>query len=371
MGIRVNMTPRSGAENLYEDIIGAKEAEDMDEPAEVEQSSWRPRDLTSVLEGSWAPPQPIVGKRSDGRGLFYAAKAHTVVSETEGGKTHFALSACMDEMAAGHHTVYIDFEDDEGSLTGRLLTFGCARETIRAQFHYIRPESSLLEGRGAAVLVDVLAELRPTLAVVDGVTEAMSMHGLDPIKNQDAALFGRMLTKRLTDSGAAAVSLDHVTKDRENRGRYAIGAVHKLNGLSGAAYILTNRQPFGVRLTGRSTITIAKDRPGQLRSNALPGSGGHWYGDLVLKSEGEDYAEVGVEPPHERDENFRPTIYMQRVSDVLAEKGPLAQRIICEVVTGKAATIRSALSFLIADGFVSDRSPHTLLKPYDHEDVTT
>ena len=59
------------------------------------------------------------------------------------------------------------------------------------------------------------------------------MHGLDPLKNQDA-LFGTMVTKQLTASGAAAVSLDHVVKDREGRGRYALGAVHKLNGLSGA-----------------------------------------------------------------------------------------------------------------------------------------
>ena len=92
-------------------------------------------------------------------------------------------------------------------------------------------------------------------------------------------------------------SLDHVTKDREGRGRYAIGAVHKLNALDGGAYILENRHPFGVGRTGRSTVRVAKDRPGQLRRNALPsGNGLHWYGDLVLKSVDEDFAEVTIYP---------------------------------------------------------------------------
>jgi hypothetical protein len=62
--------------------------------------------------------------------------------------------------------------------------------------------------------------------------------------------------------------------------------------VSGAAYILTNRRPFGVGLTGRSTLAIAKDRPGQLRPHGLLSIGGrHWYGDLVLTSHDQDFAE--------------------------------------------------------------------------------
>ncbi len=327
--------------------------------------TWRPVDLSTVLDGSWKAPEPTIGRRDDGRGLFYPGKAHTVVSETEGGKTWLSTACALTEMDRGNHVVYIDFEDDEGSITNRLLILGAQRELIRAQFHYVRPEESLLMGSSVADLDDLLATHRPTLAVLDGVTEGMALHGLDPNKNPDAALFGRMLTKRLTDAGAAAVSLDHVVKDRENRGRYALGAVHKINGLTGAQYILTNTQPFGVGLTGRSKLAIAKDRPGRLRVNALPSAGGlHWYGNLVVQSHGDGLAEVTIEPPHERTDDFRPTVLMERISEALAEHGPLAQRRIVAAVTGKTDSIRAAIDYLILDGYVTEKTPHELIKPY-------
>ena len=328
-------------------------------------SSWRPRDLTAVLDGTWKPPEPTVGLRDDGKGLFYPSKCHTVVSETEGGKTWLALCVSVDEMHAGNHVLYLDFEDDEGGVVGRLLTLGASRALIAAQFHYIRPESPL-DKSGADIIRDIATTYRPTFDVIDGITEAMVMHGLEPKDNTDAALFGRKLPRPLASFGAAVASLDHVTKDREGRGRYALGAVHKLNGLDGASYILENRHPFGIGITGRSTVKIAKDRIGQLRRNGLPSSGGmHWFGDLVLKSQGEDFAEVSIEPPHERDENFRPTILMERIAKALTVHGPFPSKNALEkAVPGRAQTIRDALAYLILDGYVSDSTPYALLRPY-------
>jgi hypothetical protein len=46
--------------------------------------------------------------------------------------------------------------------------------------------------------------------------------------------------------------------DRGNRSRYAIGAVHKFNALDGAAYILENRQPFGVQSGEIPSIRIGR-----------------------------------------------------------------------------------------------------------------
>jgi hypothetical protein len=66
-----------------------------------------------------------------------------------------------------------------------------------------------------------------------------------------------------------------VTKAEEARDRYALGAVHKLNALDGAQYLLDDRRQFGVGITGTSMVRIAKDRPGQLRVHALPSSTGH------------------------------------------------------------------------------------------------
>ena len=186
------------------------------------------------------------------------------------------LSPVRDELDAGNHVVYVDFEDDESSVVGRLLALSVKPVLIDEGFHYIRPEGPLA-GRSRDDLDEVLHTFSPTLAICDGVTEAMSLHGLDPNKNADIAVFNGPLIKPLTDAGAAAVSLDHVVKNGDDRGRYALGGVHKLNAVSGAGYILTNRHPFGVGLTGRSTLTDRQGPPGAAAPGlGLPSTGGRY-----------------------------------------------------------------------------------------------
>jgi len=330
--------------------------------------SWKPVDLTDVLKGSWRPSEPTVGKRADGVGLFYPGKVHTVSSESEGGKTWLVLAAVLEELRAGNHVVYVDFEDDEGGIVGRLLTLQADRDAIMQRFHYVRPLDALGSGVHLDDLGELLRDVQPTLGVVDGVTEAMTLHGLDTNSNADAAKFGRMLPRRLADAGAASVSLDHVTKSTEGRGRYSLGAVHKLNALDGAAYVLESRDSFGVGLTGRSTIRIAKDRPGQLRRHAITSSGGlHLFGDLVMTSHNEVFAEIQIAAPVARDgSDLRPTHIMGAICAAIEKAGkPLSGQQIEALVKGKAVTIRQARSLLQVDGYVSETTPFELLKPWD------
>lgn len=357
----------SGLESM-QDYSADEAYEDAAALREPSRRPWQPVDLTNVLNGTYTPPKPTVGRRSDGVGLFYPGREHAIVSESEGGKTWFALSATGDEMNAGNHVIYLDFEDDEGGIAGRLLTLGIDREVIAERFHYLRPSNALGTGIHLDDLHRTLGEYSPTLGIIDGVTEAMALHGLDPNRNDDAAAFSQMLAKRITGCGAAALSLDHVTKDREGRGRWAIGAQHKLSGLNGASYVINNRTPFGIGMTGKSTIKIAKDRPGQLRRNALASSGGmFWFGDLVLESHDETFAEVSIEAPVDSGDDFRPTHLMTKICDTLSEHGSLSGKKIETLVKGKATTIREALIFLQVDGFVSEHTPYELLRPYVSE----
>lgn len=353
-------------------------SQDRDDPGRADagyQRTWRPLPLDDVLEGTYTPPLPTVGARTDGKGLFYPGKTHTVASETEAGKTWFGLAACLDEMRIDHHVVYLDFEDDRSTMTGRLLTLGVTRARIRDQFHYLNPQEALGTGINLDDLNQLLGDTRPTLAIVDGVTEAMGLHNLEPNDNGDAARFSRILLRRITAAGAACVALDHVTKDREGRGRYALGAVHKLNGLDGAAYTLTNRSPFGIGVTGKSTIKISKDRIGQLRRHGLPSSGGqHWYGDLVLESHGEEFAELTIEPPDDHaGDDFRPTHVMQKLSQLIAnkagEKG-LSGRKVQDLARGNAQVNRTALALLEIEGYISP-TPHRSLQAYTGDEDDT
>lgn len=338
--------------------------------------TWRPVDLTDVLDGTYQPPKATVGRRDDGTGLFYSGRIHSVASESEGGKTWFALHAALTELDRGNSVMYQDFEDDEGGVVGRLLDLGAPRDAIRDRFAYIRPEDALTAFGNRADLAEALGDLQPTLVVLDGITEAMALHGLELKDNTEIATFGKMLPRWIADQGPAVVALDHVVKDRDGRGRYAIGGVHKLNGINGAAYLLDNRTAFGVGLTGRSTVLIAKDRPAQLRKHALAAQDGlHWFADLVLESitSGPDsFLNASLSVPERRVEVFRPTVLMREISRALANaQKPLSKMEIEDRVRGKAANKRAALAVLVDEAFVAVEQGahgarlHTLVTPFE------
>ncbi|MFD6684195.1 AAA family ATPase [Micromonospora parva] len=326
--------------------------------AEPAPRTWGAQDLRSVLDGTYSPPQPNVGRRNDGVGLFYPGRMNSVASESEAGKTWLALIACLQEINDGNHVLYLDFEDDAGGVVGRLLCLGANPADILERFHYVRPENSPSD----IDLIDLasILEYAPTLAIVDGVTEGMSLFGLELKDNTDVAKFGRTLLRPLANSGAAVVTLDHVVKSSENRGRYSIGGVHKLNGLNGVMYMLENRRPFGVGVTGKSTIRVAKDRPGQIRKNGLPHqSGMHWFADLVVKSESTEFAEANLYAPVQRaeeerqddEEQKRLNALKRKVLDALARaRDPLTGKGIEDRVTGKAADVRRAVAELVDSG---------------------
>ena len=75
--------------------------------------------------------------------------------------------------------------------------------------------------------------------VIDGMTEAMVLHSLDPDHNADVARFMATLPRVLTKTGASVIVIDHVTKARESRGRYAIGAQHKLAAIDKTTLVLS------------------------------------------------------------------------------------------------------------------------------------
>jgi hypothetical protein len=339
--------------------------------------TWGAQDLRSVLDGTYKPPQPSVGRRDDGAGLFYPGRMNSIASESEAGKTWFALIACLQEINDGNHVLYLDFEDDAGGVVGRLLALGANPADVLDRFHYVRPENKPSD----IDLIDLAAVLQfsPTLAIVDGVTEGMSLYGLEIKDNTDIATFGRQLLRPIMNSGAAVVTLDHVVKSSENRGRYSIGGVHKLNGLNGVMYVMENRRPFGVGVTGKSTIRIAKDRPAQLRKNGLPHSSGmHWYADLVITSQTAEFAEAHLYAPVQRDEQERQDDEEQKRLNALKRKvleaigkarDPLTGKGIEDRVTGKAADIRRAVADLLDSGQI-ETSPgprnatlHSLASP--------
>ena len=239
---------------------------------EAELTTWEPFDLGPWLDGTRVSPQPAVGlPRSDGLRVIYPGREHSVYGETECGKSWFALGCVAVELSLGHDVVYIHYEEgDPGSTIERLLLLGVSPSAIRKHLRFVAP------GRpGRAGWLEALLTPAPTLVVHDGVNEAMSLHG-DQINDTDGvSTFRRNLIKPCLAVGAATISCDHVTKSSDGRGRYAIGAGHKVNVVDGAAFMVENFEPFGRGMRGASNVFVTKDRPGQLRAHGkatgLPG----------------------------------------------------------------------------------------------------
>ncbi|MEU5112014.1 AAA family ATPase [Streptomyces longwoodensis] len=335
------------ATETYSDAPAAEEKES--------RRSWRPQDLAEFVLGTYKPVLPTVGARADGVGVLYPGRMSTVAAESEAGKTWFALILVLQELNRGNHAVYLDFEDEAAGVVGRLLSMGASMDDVLERFHYVRPEEPL----STIDLMDLKAvlQLAPTLAVVDGVTEGMSLHGLNINDNKDVAVFGRRVLRPLQDAGPAVVTLDHVVKSADNRGRYAIGGVHKLNGLNGVMYLMENVKPFGIGVKGKSRIRVAKDRPGQLRKESLPhDSGLYWFADLVVDATEPDLVEAVLYAPSEsgleaaraaREDAETLRLQEEVVAAVRRAPGPLTTRDIEDRVKGRGADIRAATAALV------------------------
>lgn len=335
-------------------------------PDESGRTSWYPRDITGILDGdTTADPPPALLARTDGHCLLYRGKINAFIGESESGKTWAALLAVTQALGASAQILYLDFEDSPSGIIARLLSMGAGRDGIAKGFRYIAPDE-MLTAVAAADLAEALAGPVPDLIVVDGVNAAMTLLGLNLSDNKDATEFTQKVLNPLKRTGAFVLTVDHVTKDRENRGDYAIGAMSKRAHIDGASYIVEAPQPFGRGQTGRLKLTVAKDRPGHVRAIAAPSPGGgrraQHAATIVIASDAADGTVTArIDPPDLRtpeekaaDPPFRPTRLMQRVSEYLEACGPGgASRNQAErSVPGKTDYIRQAIDVLQAEGHV-------------------
>jgi hypothetical protein len=199
--------------------------------------------------------------------------------------------------------------------------------------------------------VDALMEIQPELIVVDGVNAAMTLLNLDLTSNRDATFFSQQLLKPLALSGAGVITIDHVTKSKEGRGNYAIGAQAKRADINGAAIMVEVVQPFGRGMTGELILKVTKDRPGRVREVSKEAK---FAGRVLLQSSAEGTVKMVVEAPQMTYSKTRPTNLMEKVSRLLeASSTPLSKNAVEKAVEGKAEFVRLACQILIDEKFIS------------------
>ena len=332
-------------------------------------NTWAPVNLTDILTGNDTQgPVATTLTRRDGKALLYPYAIHSIAGEPGSGKTWAALVAIAQELEQGNNTLFIDFEDRPQTIVHRLRSLGTTVQAISDHLRYIRPETAL-NPTSRALLEQAATSC--TIAIIDGITEAMTLHGLSLLDNEDVARWLALVPKILADLGPAVVQIDHVVKNADQRGRYAIGGQHKLAGITGVAYKMLTIRSFGQGTKGHAKLVIDKDKHGDVGPNGVTAADLHLDatspdGILYawLDTPGDDHTETG---------EWRPTGYMTRVSRFLLVNAGANSNDIKKAVRGKDTHIAAAISALISEGYVRveagprNASQHYLETPFEED----
>lgn len=329
-----------------------------------EESSWAPQDLGAHWDGTAERPQPTMLWREDGPGLLYAGRVHSFYGESESGKSWLAQIAAAETLRAHGTVVYIDFEADAADITGRLKLLGVDRQHLN-RMRYLRPEAPRREDDP---YWQELLELPANLVIIDGVTEALTMWGGETKDNDSITRWTRIFPRAIARAtGAAVVTIDHVTKSADTRGRFAIGGQAKLAAIDGAAYLVEPLEALAPGTIGRLTVRVTKDRPGAVRAVA-----GAWRKNdrtqeaaVAVIDATRTSIEYRLERPMSDDEVAdvrRSKMDRAIIEHVIAHPGCGFNKL-DRAVTGKDVAIRAALYDLIDEGYIDDRGERVNGKP--------
>jgi hypothetical protein len=178
--------------------------------------NWQPLDIGSQAYNVLPEPPELAG-------LIYAGKRHVVSGAPESLKTTLCYILALEHIRSGGVAGLVDLE--MGPVAARRLLEELGATDELASIYYVEPEAPPTAGDLEAMLAASV-----TLAIVDAAAGAYSLSGLDDNKRQDAERFTRTWLEPLWKRGVATVTVDHVTKDREARGRWAIGSERKVGG---------------------------------------------------------------------------------------------------------------------------------------------
>jgi hypothetical protein len=297
---------------------------------------------------SWEPISwPALGERpavmpSIG-GLVYPGRRHVFSGPPESAKTFAAFCLAVDEIRAGATVLHADFEMYAYETRDRLRSMGVTDEELE-RFLHVEPEIPANE----QVIAELVERWSPTLAIFDAAAGAYDLQRLDDMKRQDAEAFARVLIEPFRARGVATIVIDHVTKNAETRGQYAIGSERKVAGAD-VHLGFEPVTPLGRGRTGLTRIVVHKDRLGYLpRPRAA---------ELEIRSDpGTHEVTWEFRAASIEEGGFRPTVLMEKVSAYLVLAGDEVSRNDVERhVTGKAQYLRQAMDALVADGFVTER----------------
>jgi hypothetical protein len=300
-------------------------------------SSWTPQNLADL------PDVPPVTPTLGGLGLVYPGKRHVFSGPQESAKTLAAYVIGLAVIRSGSPVVLIDFEMGPWDAKTRLKELGASDDDLGSLL-YVEPDT----GPGAHSVTRLCAH-NPALVVLDAAAGAFSADGLDDNSRKDVERWSGAWVTPFWKAGIATIVLDHVTKNVETRGSYAIGSERKVGGADvhlGFSVITPIRRGSH----GRYQITTHKDRGGCLKRGKLA--------TFELHSDPETHHFTwAFVPAQEVDEEhaFRPTGLMEKVSRWLEmQVDPQPRSAIEKAKLGKGEYVRIALDLLLKEGYLEE-----------------
>lgn len=276
--------------------------------------------------------------------LVYTGRRHLVSGVPEAAKTLFALIVGLEHSRGGlGRFALVDFESGPHATRLMLADLGATAEELTAIWY--------VEAAGPPDEEDFrsLLDMGVTLAAIDAAAGAYGVSGLDDNARKDAEAFGRMWVDPLWQAGIGSLVIDHVTKNAEARGRFAIGSERKA-GRVDVHLGLEVVKPLTRGGAGSFRVRTHKDRPGWLRRP--------YAADLRLASDPETHRLTWTFcEPNETSDAWKPTQLMEKVSRYLERQTePVSRSQVEQHVTGKGQYLRQAMDELVAGGYADERS---------------
>ena len=279
-------------------------------------------DIRALLDGTAPePPEPQLGRRSDGNHLFYAGQVNLVFGDPESGKTWLCLACAVEALLAGRRVLIIDLDHNGAAATvNRLLALGATTERLSdpGVFRYCEPE----DARALNRVVEDAKVWRPAVAVVDSIGELLPMYGVSSNSSDDFTAVHTKVLKPLAKTGAAVLAVDHLAKNADSRAQGPGGTAAKRRAVGGVSLRVKVKQSFTPGHGGSATLVVNKDRHGGLRAHCPVGDREPVAGTFKLLAFADGVLEWEIYPPTDGERNDDENASAEDVAAVAALDPP-------------------------------------------------
>ena len=279
-------------------------------------------DISALLDGTVPePPEPQLGRRTDGHALFYPGQVNWVFGDPESGKSWLCLVCVAEALSAGRRVLMVDLDHNGApSTVHRLLALGAPPDAVRDpdQFRYCEPE----DASEVRQVVEDSRAWRPAVAIVDSIGELLPLFGANTNSADEFTVMHTKVLKPLAKAGAAVLAVDHLAKNADSRAVGPGGTAAKRRAIGGTSIRVAVKQPFTPGHGGSATLIVNKDRHGGLRAHCPVGDREPVAGTFKLLAFNEGALAWVIEPPANGERNTDEAAPPQDVADVAALDPP-------------------------------------------------